>query len=954
MKAEPAFSVKSIQNTLRRLWQGFGLLLLMAFVPTLFLLLLDVYRQQQLQQENWLLSTRTVSAVVASRVHELAENLNDQVQVQDRQQPLFGRCDVPFFMNGSIQHWGYQSPYASLRCGRNADTDPVPPLNVKVDLDHEAILVSDANAKTVRLVVAVPVRGGLLWAEMNPRKLVQDLPARTEALSIQVQGQNSKLDLLGKAGTLYASSAFDDALEFKASIDVQQVTAFQRGIVESYLKRTLGWVGVLLMVVLFSLRMRERYISQPLLKLLDATRQTADGQGTSEWPEEGLLADLSGAVKHMAERLKDRTREVTAQQKRYHDLINLAQDAVVVLDEQGTIVLANRVAHQMFGHPEGSLVDQSSAVLLPEGQRSMFQTSLLLHREDESFNRTTEAVGLRQDGTEFPMEMSVGSSVQPDGRVISVIIRDITQRKRTQQEQQMVFQLAQDLGSTSDPQTAMQMVLGQICEMYGWMLGEVWELRMDGKLHLATSHARYPEVFKGFIQQSQVLQFRLGEGLPGRALMDGQVQWISNVTEASFYRRREIALQHGLHAALAVPVVGEHLQLVLVWYHPRVLEQDEQLVQLTRTVVMQLRNVLNRIQSEAALRTANERYRQAVEQAPNPVLTVNSEGDIQHWNQTFAQMLLREDYSGMNVMDLSADPLPGKKVLEGIRTVYAGGAVQDLEVYFPEGGRHFLLDMYPLYDEQGQITQCVVTGTDITERLMMEQEREQRRVAEAASQAKSAFLSRMSHELRTPLNAVIGFSELLLYEPLDPEQKNDVREIHKAGKHLLSLVNDLLDLSAVEAGKVQVHKVRVPVRLLLDDLRMMFQELATRYQRSLHLPEVPEDLHVQGDPQRIRQVLINLVSNACKYGRTSVEVQVEVLEDRVFIHVKDDGEGLSAQQQKQLFVPFERLEQHEKVEGTGLGLVISHQYMTLMGGDLTVQSIQGEGSVFSMVFGISG
>jgi len=224
-------------------------------------------------------------------------------------------------------------------------------------------------------------------------------------------------------------------------------------------------------------------------------------------------------------------------------------------------------------------------------------------------------------------------------------------------------------------------------------------------------------------------------------------------------------------------------------------------------------------------------------------------------------------------------------------------------------------------------------------------------VAEAvrASQAKSEFLSRMSHELRTPMNAILGFSQVLEMEPLTAEQQSFVREIHKAGEHLLELIDDLLDLSRIESGRMAMAVEAVALHGTVEQAVQLVKPLLQQRELTL-LDECPQDVMVLADATRLKQVLVNLLSNAAKYNSQggSVRIDGRLLDDnRIRLSVTDKGAGIAAEQIGMLFKPFERLgAELGAVEGTGIGLAISKRLVELMGGTIGVDSAPGQGSTF--------
>jgi PAS domain S-box-containing protein len=223
---------------------------------------------------------------------------------------------------------------------------------------------------------------------------------------------------------------------------------------------------------------------------------------------------------------------------------------------------------------------------------------------------------------------------------------------------------------------------------------------------------------------------------------------------------------------------------------------------------------------------------------------------------------------------------------------------------------------------------------------------------ERAMTARSRFYASMSHELRTPINAVLGYSTLLLeriYGPLNDKQAEGIERTQKAARHLLELVNDVLDLSKIEAGKIDLRLQPVTFPTLIEDLFVTVRPLADEHGSKLDLAST-EDIRVVSDPRRVRQILLNLISNAIKFGDAKpIEVRCSARDDGgVVIQVTDQGPGIAPQDQDRIFQEFVQLGKTQLQDGTGLGLPISRRLAELLQGTLTVTSKPGEGSTFTL------
>ncbi len=243
-------------------------------------------------------------------------------------------------------------------------------------------------------------------------------------------------------------------------------------------------------------------------------------------------------------------------------------------------------------------------------------------------------------------------------------------------------------------------------------------------------------------------------------------------------------------------------------------------------------------------------------------------------------------------------------------------------------------------------------ASDVSDRLRAQRAFEVARdAAERANRSKDEFLSRMSHELRTPLNAVLGFAQLLAIDGLDEEQRDSVDHILHGGRHLLALVNEVLDLARVESGSFALSIEPIQVSAVADDAVQLMQPIADENGITVDVRTGSRtDLYVAADHQRLKQILINLLSNGIKYNRSGGSVTIGWDSDgsgQIAIEVRDSGAGISPHKLHNLFTPFERLgAEQTAVEGTGLGLSLSHRLSQAMGGTLTLASTGPDGSTF--------
>ena len=287
------------------------------------------------------------------------------------------------------------------------------------------------------------------------------------------------------------------------------------------------------------------------------------------------------------------------------------------------------------------------------------------------------------------------------------------------------------------------------------------------------------------------------------------------------------------------------------------------------------------------------------------------------------------------------------------------GLRQDIDVMCHRNRKYCNLVINKIHDHYGDDIGYIIIVTDLSERIKTMQELEDAmRAADAANQAKSTFLANMSHEIRTPMNAIIGFSEILLKMELEAQAREFVQDIKDSSENLLAIINDLLDISKIESGKMELVCTEYYTGSLFQDIFLIIHTQAKRKGLAFEM-SIARDMpnRFYGDKIRIRGVLINLLNNAVKYtkqGTVTLNAKVLKIEDGIAtleFKIIDTGVGIREEEQGRLFESFAQVDRkvHYGVEGTGLGLAIVKGYVTLMNGDVTVSSVYGEGSVFTAV-----
>ena len=359
------------------------------------------------------------------------------------------------------------------------------------------------------------------------------------------------------------------------------------------------------------------------------------------------------------------------------------------------------------------------------------------------------------------------------------------------------------------------------------------------------------------------------------------------------------------------------------------------------------------------------RYEFIVNTVEDMMSVVNSKGVYEAVNSAWCQAIgkNRDDVIGRSINEVWPADVADEAIWTNLRTCLAGDLVSyEAVIHLPTwGARNCEVTFYPCADAESRITHAVVVTHDVTEwRTTQMALQEAKLSAEAANQAKSAFLANMSHEIRTPMNAILGYAQLLRRQRgLSPEQERALAAIHRSGDHLLDLINNVLEMSKIDAVNAKLQPVTFDIQQLFADLEVLF--LVRTNAKGIHLVmELDEDVPalVRTDEIRLRQVLVNLIGNAVKFtehGEIRVHGQVAGQGPNnsrmLAITVQDSGCGIPQDEHALIFESFEQGRAGTLHKGgTGLGLTISRRFAHLMGGDITVESEPGSGSEFRLTF----
>ena len=686
----------------------------------------------------------------------------------------------------------------------------------------------------------------------------------------------------------------------------------------------LSWI-VLVVSLLFCF-----FFVRYLTKIFGYTKKLERHQGKLKSLVRQRRADLHTVNKELEEEISERKKtgaKLKKSEARIRAVVDNLADGIITIDNTGIIEFFNPAAESIFGFQADEVIGKKVNTLMPEPHHSLHDTYLENYKKTgnaQIIGSGREMPGRRKDGSIFPVDLSVNLMDLDKKRMFTAIIRDISKRKEREEKLAKFQKAVNEAGHAiylTDKEGIIEYVNPAFEKISGYqaeeVLGRTPNLLDSGKMPASYFSKLWNTILSGDSWEEEIMNRR----------KDGKVysarQTISPIIDQQGSVKGFVAIQMDITEQKAIEQalrqstsdLGERVKELNCLYG-------------VASLIEESKNVEAIFSGTLELLPASWQY---------PKITC---GQIEVNGKTYQTKNFKET-KWVQIQNII---IYGKKV-GTIKVVYLE-KMPDMH----EGP--FLAEERRLINDLAERLGHLLERNQAREELLRAKE-----VAEAASQAKSEFLANMSHEIRTPMNAILGFSDILASQVVDKQQKNYLESIRIAGKSLLTLINDILDLSKIEAGRMDLHCEYIDLRKICYEIEQIFSQKILEKHLDFIVeiaPDLPSAL--LSDESWIRQILLNLIGNAVKFtDKGGVKLTVRLIQkndgqggDDLFISVQDTGIGIEESQQDIIFESFRQQDgqRTRKYEGTGLGLTITKRLVEMMNGDITLRSTAGKGSEF--------
>jgi PAS domain S-box-containing protein len=659
-------------------------------------------------------------------------------------------------------------------------------------------------------------------------------------------------------------------------------------------------------------------------------------------------------------------------------ILETALDCIVTINHEGRVMDFNPAAEKTFGYTRDEAFGHEMAeLIIPPELRERHRIGLARAvgtGKDTIVGRRIEITAMRKGGERFPVELAITRISGHGPPIFTGHIRDITERKQAELRRSGQLAITRILAEAPSLTEATPQILRAVCECLQWDIGTIWNV--DGAvLRCVDIWPTGDPRFSQFEEATRTAVFERETGLPGRIWADGEPQWVADVVRDVNFPRAPLAKEAGLHGAFGFPIrLGETVLGVIEFFSREIREPNEDVLEMFSTIGGQIGQFVERKRAEEAIRVLNadlerrvakatvglresqERFSKAFRASPVFLSIARmSDGKFVEVNEAFLQSsgYTREEVIGRTSADLKlwhnlADR--GSFLLE----VQLRGFIRHREVVMrsKNGQLHTMLLSAEVIDIDGQ-PHILAVSLNITARKKGEED--MRRALEQEkelSRLKTNFVALVSHEFRTPLGVIMSAADILkkYFERLEPARRAvHLQDIHDASRRMADLMDEVLLLSRVEAGRMECKRSPLDV---LEFCRRVAADVSVSTGDACPINFTSDNVSdtASADESLLRHIFNNLLNNAVKYSAPGCAVSFHVEragKEAIFV-LRDRGIGIPKSDQSNLFLTFHRGTNVGERPGTGLGLVIVKRCVELHGGSVEMQSDEGKGTVVTV------
>ena len=647
---------------------------------------------------------------------------------------------------------------------------------------------------------------------------------------------------------------------------------------------------------------------------------------------------------------KNVEKELRKSEQKFRDIFNHTADAIIIQNLQGYLVEVNDIACERMGYSRSELLKMHQTdIEAPEFKEKINER---LHKIEQQGELNFESKVQTKDGTEIPVEINSRYIKYEGNPALLSVVRDISERKKMENVKQLLSHLSQLSLTTQTLKKYLRSLhqeLGKIMKADNFYIA-LYDENTD--TYILPYHV---DECDDFTTEKNI---SLKNSLTDYIRKKGKAQLITADLEEKLKQQKTIEVVGTPSPVwIGAPIVDSSNNKVigiiaLQDYHDGE-AYDEEDVNILNIVAANIGVFIDRIRNIEQLKLLSR----SIEQNPVILIITDSKGTIEYVNPAFTQITgySLDEVKGGNPRILQSGHHT-KEFYKNLWETILSGNNWEGELHNRKKSGELYWEqaiISPILDDNGKITNFVGVKEDITEKKnMVEDLREAKEKAEESDRLKSAFLANMSHEIRTPMNGILGFTDLLQEPELSSNEKDQyINMIQKSGKRMLDTVNDIVEISKIEAGIMSLDPGDIDVNTCIEDLVQFFEPEAQKKDLELKIDRfLPENSSVlRLDQSKFESIVSNLIKNALKYtNQGSIHVGCNIREAYAEFYVQDTGIGVPKNRQKAIFNRFEQadISDTRAFEGSGLGLAISRSYTKMLGGEIWLESEENKGSVF--------